>query len=103
LLDLARQLARHHGYRLGTDIPLYFLQEAPETAAEPEVCVTYPSAQLVPTANPSFSLLLESPAVSSQVVATAIQELLDIQEDDLACDRWERPTRILLEGIAPAP
>ena len=49
-----------------------------------------------------MSLLQESPLTSSQAITTAVQELLNIQESDLAYDGWERPTRTLLECAAQA-
>ena len=39
---------------------------------------------------------------SSQAIIQAVQELLYIQESDLAHDGWERPTRTLLECAAQA-
>ncbi len=62
-----------------------------------------PPHRYVPTANPSMSLLQESPLTSSHVITTAVQELLNMQEGDLAYDGWERPTRILLECAAQGP
>ena len=57
----------------------------------------------VPTANPSISLLQETPFTSSHVITKAVQELLNIQEGDLAYDGWERLTRTLLECAAQGP
>ena len=48
-----------------------------------------------------MSLLQESPLASS-AVTKAVQELLSLQESDLAYDGWERPTRTLLECAAQA-
>ena len=47
-----------------------------------------------------MSLLQESPLTSSHAITKAVQELLNIQEGDLAYEGWERPTRTLLEGVA---
>jgi FlaA1/EpsC-like NDP-sugar epimerase len=100
LLDVAQRLAMLHGYRLGTDIPLYFLEESPAVAFLEETHASRASTRYIPTANPSVSLLQEAPLRSSHVVSTAVQELLNMQEGDLAYDEWERPTRILLEWAA---
>jgi len=100
LLDVAQRLAMLYGYRLGTDIPLYFLEEPP--AVSEEAHESRISTRYVPTANPSVSLLQETPLRSSHVI-TAVQELLNMQEGDLAYDGWERPTRILLECAAQGP
>jgi nucleoside-diphosphate-sugar epimerase len=102
LLDVAHRLAMLHGYRLGTDIPLYFLEE-PSAASSSEVGLAS-GAYLgcVPTSNPSLRLLQESPLMSSLAITTAVQALLNIQENDLAYDGWKRPTRTLLEGAAQA-
>ena len=61
-----------------------------------------PHTRCIPTSNPSISLLQESPLTSSHAITTAVQELLNIQEGDLAYDGWERPTRTLLECAAQA-
>jgi FlaA1/EpsC-like NDP-sugar epimerase/lipopolysaccharide/colanic/teichoic acid biosynthesis glycosyltransferase len=103
LLDVAQRLAMLHGYRLGTDIPLYFLEEPPAVSPLEEAHESRATARYVPTANPSMSLLPEAPLRSSHVISTAVQELLNMQEGDLAYDGWERPTRILLECAAQGP
>jgi len=103
LLDVAQRLAMLHGYRLGTDIPLYFLEEPPAVSPLEEAHESRATARYVPTANPSMSLLPEAPLRSSHVISTAVQELLHMQEGDLAYDGWERPTRILLECAAQGP
>ena len=59
-----------------------------------------PRTRCIPTTNPSMSLLQESPLTSSHAITTAVQELLNIQEGDLAYAGWERPTRTLLECVA---
>jgi nucleoside-diphosphate-sugar epimerase len=97
LLEVAQRLAMIHGYRLGTDIPLYFLEEPPATFPAQEA---YAHTRCIPTTNPSLSLLLELPLMSSYAMTKAVQELLNIQEADLAYDGWERPTRTLLDGVA---
>ncbi len=56
-----------------------------------------PRTWCVPTTNPSMSLLQELPLTSSHAITKAVQELLNIQEGDLAYEGWERPTRTLLE------
>jgi hypothetical protein len=91
-----------HGYRLGTDIPLYFLEELSVASSSEEVLASGAYTGYVPTSNPSISLLQESPFTSSQAITTAVQELLNIQEGDLAYDGWKRPTRTLLECAAQA-
>ena len=100
LLDVAQRLAMLHGYRLGTDIPLYFLEESPSVTLSEEAHASRTSLRCIPTANPSISLLQEAPLCSSHAITTAVHELLNMQEGDLASARWERPTRILLEGAA---
>jgi FlaA1/EpsC-like NDP-sugar epimerase/lipopolysaccharide/colanic/teichoic acid biosynthesis glycosyltransferase len=97
LLEVAQRLAMVHGYRLGTDIPLYFLEEPPATLPVQEA---YAHTRCIPTTNPSMSLLAESPRMSSHAITRAVQELLNIQESDLAYDGWERPTRTLLDSVA---
>jgi hypothetical protein len=91
-----------HGYRLGTDIPLYFLEEPSAVSPSEDAFVSGTYTGCVPTSNPSISLLQESPFMSSQALTTALQELLNIQESDLVYDGWERPTRTLLECAAQA-
>jgi nucleoside-diphosphate-sugar epimerase len=103
LLEVTQRLAMLHGYRLGTDIPLYFLEELPAISPAEEARDSCASTRCVPTANPSISLLQETPLTPSHVVTTAVQALLDMQESDLAHDGWERPTRILLECAAQGP
>jgi FlaA1/EpsC-like NDP-sugar epimerase len=103
LLDVAQRLAMLHGYRLGTDIPLYFLEDPPTVSPLEETHESRATARYVPTANPSMSLLPEAPLRSSHVISTAVQELLNMQEGDLAYDGWERPTRVLLECAAQGP
>jgi hypothetical protein len=103
LLDVAQRLAMLHGYRLGTDIPLYFLEESPTVSPLEEAYESRAATRYIPTANPSMSLLPEVPLRSSHVISTAVQELLNMQEGDLAYDGWERPTRILLECAAQGP
>ena len=102
LLEVAHRLAMLHGYRLGTDIPLYFLEEPSVALSSEEALASGAYTGCVPTSNPSISLLQESPFTSSQAITTAVQELLNIQESDLAYDGWERPTRTLLECAAQA-
>jgi hypothetical protein len=102
LLEVAQRLAMLHGYRLGTDIPLYFLEESSAASSSEEAYAFGVSTQCVPTSNPSISLLQESPFMSSQALTAAVQALLHMQESDLAYDGWERPTRILLEYAAQA-
>jgi FlaA1/EpsC-like NDP-sugar epimerase/lipopolysaccharide/colanic/teichoic acid biosynthesis glycosyltransferase len=102
LLEVAHRLAMLHGYRLGTDIPLYFLEEPSIASPSEEALASGAYIGCVPTSNPSISLLQESPFTSSQTINTAVQELLNIQESDLAYDGWERPTRTLLECAAQA-
>jgi FlaA1/EpsC-like NDP-sugar epimerase len=102
LLDIARRLAMLHGFRLGTDIPLYFLEEPPAVLPVEEAHESRAATRYVPTANPSISLLQETPFTYSQGINTAVQELLNMQEGDLAYDGWERPTRALLECAAQA-
>ncbi len=92
-----------HGYRLGTDIPLYFLEEPPAVSPLEEAHESRISTRYAPTANPSISLLQETPLRSSHVITTAVQDLLNIQEGDLAYAEWERPTRTLLECAAQGP
>src|SRR5215813_2231230 len=102
LLEVTQRLAMLHGYRLGTDIPLYFLEESPTVSPSEGAPESHASTQCVPTANPSISLLQETPFMSSQGITKAVQELLNIQEGDLAYDVWEGPTRTLLECAAQA-
>jgi|RhiMetdeSRZDD1v2_1073273.scaffolds.fasta_scaffold22871_3 FlaA1/EpsC-like NDP-sugar epimerase/lipopolysaccharide/colanic/teichoic acid biosynthesis glycosyltransferase len=103
LLEVAQRLAMLHGYRLGTDIPLYFLEEPPVVSSSEEAHESCISARYVPTANPSISLLQETPLTSSHVITTAVQELLNMQEGDLAYAGWECLTRTLLECAAQGP
>ena len=103
LLEVSHRLAMRHGYRLGTDIPLYFLEESPAVSPLEEAHNLYAHTRCIPTANPSISLLQELPFTSSHVITKAVQELLNIQEGDLAYDGWERPTRTLLECAAQGP
>jgi nucleoside-diphosphate-sugar epimerase len=100
LLHVAQRLAILHGYRLGTDIPLYFLEESPAVAPSDEAREARAATRYVPTANPCVSLLQDAPLRSSHAVTAAVQELLNMQESDLAYAGWERPTRILLEWAA---
>ena len=100
LLEVARRLAMGHGYRLGTDIPLYFLEEPPAASPAQEAHEAYARTRCIPTTNPSMSLLPELPLTSSHAITKAVQELLNIQEGDLAYEGWERPTRTLLDGVA---
>jgi FlaA1/EpsC-like NDP-sugar epimerase/lipopolysaccharide/colanic/teichoic acid biosynthesis glycosyltransferase len=100
LVEVAHRLAMRQGYRLGTDIPLYFLEEPLPISSSEEVHKLYAHRRCIPTANPSISLLQELPFTSSHVITRAVQELLNIQEGDLAYDGWERPTRTLLECAA---
>jgi FlaA1/EpsC-like NDP-sugar epimerase len=102
LLEVAQRLAMLHGYRLGTDIPLYFLEEPPAVSPAEETHESHTATRYVSTANPSISLLQETPLTYSQGITKAVQELLNIQEGDLAYDGWERPTRTLLECAAQA-
>jgi len=102
LLEVARRLAMLHGYRLGTDIPLYFLEEPPAVSPAEQAHESRVTTRCIPTANPSISLLQETPFPYSQGITKAVQELLNIQEGDLAYDGWERPTRTLLECAAQA-
>jgi FlaA1/EpsC-like NDP-sugar epimerase/lipopolysaccharide/colanic/teichoic acid biosynthesis glycosyltransferase len=103
LLDVTQRLAMLHGYRLGTDIPLYFLEDPPTVSPLEETHELRATARYVPTPNPSMSLLPEAPLRSSHAISTAVQELLNMQEGDLAYDGWERPTHILLECAAQGP
>jgi FlaA1/EpsC-like NDP-sugar epimerase len=100
LLEVAHRLAMVHGYRLGTDIPLYFLEEPPAVSPAQEAQEAYAHTRCIPTTNPSMSLLPELPLTSSHAITKAVQELLNIREGDLAYDGWERPTRTLLDGVA---
>src|SRR5215510_4682554 len=100
LLEVAHRIAMLHGYRLGTDIPLYFLEEPSAVSPSEDALVSGTYTGCVPTSNPSISLLQESPFMSSQALTTAVQELLNMQESDLVYDGWERPTRTLLECAA---
>jgi hypothetical protein len=102
LLEVAHRLAMLHGYRLGTDIPLYFLEEPSLALPSEEALASGAYTGCASTSNPSISLLQESPLMSSQAITIAVQELLNIQEGDLAYDSWERPTRTLLECAAQA-
>jgi FlaA1/EpsC-like NDP-sugar epimerase/lipopolysaccharide/colanic/teichoic acid biosynthesis glycosyltransferase len=102
LLEVAQRLAMLHGYRLGTDIPLYFLEESPAVSPAEETHESHTATRYVSTANPSISLLQETPLTYSQGITKAVQELLNIQEGDLAYDGWERPTRTLLACAAQA-
>lgn len=102
LLEVAQRLAMLHGYRLGTDIPLYFLEEPSAVSSSEEAHALDVYTRCVPTSNPSISLLQESPFTSSQAITTAVQELLNIRESDLEYAGWERPTRTLLEYAAQA-
>lgn len=101
VLDVAHQLATLHGYQLGTDMPLDFLHPPPVASPLEKAHTSYAHARLIPTSNPSMSLLQESPLASS-VATKAVQELLSLQESDLTDDWWERPTRTLLEHAAQA-
>jgi FlaA1/EpsC-like NDP-sugar epimerase len=101
VLDVARQLALLHNVQLGTDMPLYFLHEPPSAALLEETQEPYAHMRLLPTSNPSISLLQEIP-LASPVISEAVQALLRLQEHDLASDGWEYPTRILLECVAQA-
>src|SRR5262244_2338215 len=56
LLDVAQRLAMLHGYRLGIDIPLYFLEEPPAGSPLEEAHELRATARYIPTANPSMSL-----------------------------------------------
>jgi hypothetical protein len=103
LLEVAHRLAMLHGYRLGTDIPLYFLEEPAAVSPSEAVLASGAYAGCIPTPNPSIRLLQEWPFASSQAVTTAVQELLHIQEGDLAYNGWERPTRTLLACAAQRP
>src|SRR4029077_15823213 len=49
LLERAQRLAILHGYRLGTDIPLYFLEEFPAVSPSEEAHESRISARYVPT------------------------------------------------------
>ena len=100
LLDIAQRLAMLHGYQLGTDIPLYFLEESHAESPSEEVLQLHTSTRYISTANPSISLLQEMPLRASHAVTTAVQELLNMQEEDLAYVGWERLTRTLLEWAA---
>jgi FlaA1/EpsC-like NDP-sugar epimerase/lipopolysaccharide/colanic/teichoic acid biosynthesis glycosyltransferase len=102
LLDIARRLAMLHGYRLGTDIPLYFLEEPPAVAPAEEAPESHAATRYAPTANPRISLLHETPFTYSQGITQAVQELLNMQEGDLVYDGWEGPTRTLLECATQA-
>jgi hypothetical protein len=102
LVEVAHRLAMRHGYRPGTDIPLYFLEEPSLALPSEEALASGAYTGCASTSNPSISLLQESPFTSSQAITTAVQELLNIQEGDLAYDGWERPTRTLLECAAQA-
>ena len=101
VLDLARQLAMLHGYQLGTDMPLSFLHESPTASLLEKGEEPYARMRLLPTSNPSISLLQEPPS-ASLAITEAVQALLSLQEGDLAYDGWERPTRTLLEYAAQA-
>jgi len=103
LLDIAQRLAMLHGYRLGTDIPLYFLEESHTEASLEEAPESRTPPRYISTANPSISLLQETPLRSSHVVTAAAQELLNMQEGDLANAGWEHLTRTLLECAAQGP
>jgi FlaA1/EpsC-like NDP-sugar epimerase len=103
LLEVTQRLAMLHGYRLGTDIPLYFLEEPPAVSPSEEAHESRISTKYVTTANPSISLLQETPLRSSHVITTAVQDLLNIQEGDLAYAEWECLTRTLLEYAAQGP
>jgi FlaA1/EpsC-like NDP-sugar epimerase len=100
LLEVAHRLAMVHGSRLGIDVPLYFLEEPPAASLAQEGQEVYARTRCIPTTNPSLSLLPELPFMPSQAITKAVQELLNIQEGDLAYDGWERPTRTLLDGVA---
>jgi FlaA1/EpsC-like NDP-sugar epimerase len=102
LVEVADWLATRQGYRLGTDIPLYFLEDPPPISSSEETRTLYAHRRCIPTVNSSIRLLQELPFTSPHVITRAVQELLNIQEDDLAHDGWERPTRTLLECAAPA-
>ena len=97
---IAQRLAMLYGYRLGTDIPLYFLEGPPAASPAQEAHEAYARTRCIPTTNPSMSLLSELPLMSSHTITRAVQELLNIQESDLAYEGWERPTRTLLDSVA---
>ncbi len=103
LLEVAQRLAMLHGYRLGTDIPLYFLEEPPVVSPSEEAHESRISTRYVTTPNPSIRLLQDIPLRSSHVITTAVQELLNMQEGELAYAEWERLTRTLLECASQGP
>jgi FlaA1/EpsC-like NDP-sugar epimerase/lipopolysaccharide/colanic/teichoic acid biosynthesis glycosyltransferase len=103
LLEVTQRLAMLHGYRLGIDIPLYFLEEPPAVSPSEEAHESRISTKYVTTTNPSISLLQEAPLGSAHVITTAVQELLNMQEGDLAYAEWERLTCTLLECVPQGP
>lgn len=100
LLDVARQLTRLHGYELGTDIQMDFLEESSPAAPLEHGEPSDNRALYLPTPNPGINLLQEASCTPSPILDTAVQDLLNMQENDLAHDRWHHSTHALLEGVS---
>lgn len=96
LLDIADKLAILQGLQLGTDIPVRFLDSTHEDEQYSPQIASSDQPMLVSTPNMSIGLLKENLLPSSRETAKVIEDLLSIQESELAHTCWEQHTRTLL-------
>ena len=96
LLAIADKLAILQGLQLGTDIPVRFLDSAPQDERCSPQRASSDQSMLVSTPNLSIGLLQEHLLPSSRETAKVIEDLLSIQESELAHTGWEQHTRTLL-------
>jgi len=105
LLEIAGKLAMRRGLQLGNDIPIRFLDSTPQDNGLSTHISPADQHVLVSTSNTSIGLLRENLLPYSYETAKVIEDLLSMQEQDLAHKCWEQHTRtlLLLENRASHP
>jgi hypothetical protein len=96
LLEIVSKLAMLKGLQLGNDIPIRFLDSAPQDNGLNTQISASDQHLLLSTANTSIGLLRENLLPYSYETAKVIEDLLSIQEQELAHTCWEQYTRTLL-------
>ncbi len=96
LLEIVSKLAILKGLQLGEDIPIRFLDRHPQDNALNTQRSASDQHVLISTANTSVGLLRENLLPYSHETAKVIEDLLSMQEQELAHKCWEQHTRTLL-------
>jgi FlaA1/EpsC-like NDP-sugar epimerase/lipopolysaccharide/colanic/teichoic acid biosynthesis glycosyltransferase len=97
LLEIAGKLAILKGLQLGNDIPIRFLDDAPQNNGRRSMQISPPDQHLLAsTPNASIGFLRENLLPYSHETAKVIEDLLNIKEEDLSHICWEQYTRTLL-------